>query len=133
MWFIIGTCGLLPYSLFFFIFARAQLVGGGGCTEVGEVGRGGERNVSWGFGEGLCFKKGGPFFCNKERREERKRTQGDEYTEGRRVRVRVRVREEEGRALRVFGERKRKVVEDWIGEDFHPRPAVGCGRTFRAR
>lgn len=40
----------------------------------------------WGGGEGwraecflgfwgrFCFKKGGPFFCNKERREERKRT-----------------------------------------------------------
>lgn len=67
MWFIIGTSGLLPYSF----FARAELVGEGDCTEV----------ARWGGVEGgmfpelgkVCFKKGGPYFCNKERREERGR------------------------------------------------------------
>lgn len=27
---------------------------------------------------------------------------------------------------------RREVAVDWIGEDFHPRPAVGCGSCFRA-
>lgn len=37
----------------------------------------------------------------------------------------------EGRAKNT-ARLRRKVVLYWIGEDFHPRPAVGCGRCFRA-
>lgn len=56
----------LALQPFFFIFARAQLVGGGGCTEVGEVGRGGERNVSWGFGEGFVSRRVAHFSVTKK-------------------------------------------------------------------
>ncbi len=61
-------------------------------------------------------------FCNKEDGK-RGREEEDKVKDIQRAR--------EGRA-KGAARLRRKVAVDWIGEDFHPRPAVGCGRCFRA-
>ena len=80
------------------------------------MGGGGERKVSW--GRNICFKSSGPSVTKEAERDE-----GDNVKKIQKARE---------RKARSTARLRRKAVVDWIEEDFHPRPAVGCGRCFRA-
>ena len=56
-----------------------------------------------------------------------KKTERDEEDNVKNIQI-VRKR----RAKKSTARLRTKVAVDWIGEDFHPRPAIGCGRCFRA-
>lgn len=55
-----------------------------------------------------------------------KKTEGDEEDNAQNIQNLRKRRAKSAARLR------RKDAVYWIGEDFHPRPAVGCGRSFHA-